>query len=223
MTQFIRPDIKARYELFNKYALNDQRNYYNRTIDKHRTATRQVNLIRASFALTTAVSSALAGLLLIIFYTTGQECSAQIVQQGQDLPAMCTPLQGFIALLVILSIAMPALGGFFTSLADLYQWDRLISIYESAVENIEVADSRSPDDDMTDVEYRASLRAFVEGTLQVMSDETAQWGQSIRTPRAIEEFIAEEQEKAQKYGGDANAPLNKTDTNTPTKKPDVNE
>jgi len=30
----------------------------------------------------------------------------------------------------------------------------------------------------------------------VMSDETAQWGQSIRTPAQIENFINEEVEKA---------------------------
>ena len=182
MTQFNRKDYEARYALFNRFALNDQRNYYSRTIDKHRLADGQVNRIRATLALITTLSSALAGLLILNNFTAGQQC--EVITAGY-----CANLQGFIAFLVILSVAMPALGGFFTSLADLYQWDRLISIYEAAIENIEVADARSPLEEMDDIDYLASLQAFSEGTLQVMSDETAQWGQSIRTPRAIEEFV----------------------------------
>lgn len=200
-----RDDMKARYELFDRFALSDQRNYYKRSIEKYSKSAKQVNLIRALMALITAVASALAGLLIATNFTAGGMCNADTIGAGGTYPQICTTLQIGISFLVILSIAMPAFGGFFTSLADLYQWDRLISIYDSAVENIEVADSRSPDDEMDDLDYRASLRAFVEGTLQVMSDETAQWGQSIRTPRAIEEFIQEEREKAAKYGGDADA------------------
>lgn len=200
-----RDDMKARYELFDRFALSDQRNYYKRTIDKYSKSAKQVNLIRALMALITAVSSALAGLLIATNFTAGGTCHPDMLARLGETPQVCYTLQLGISFLVILSIAMPAFGGFFTSLADLYQWDRLISIYDSAVENIEVADSRSPDDEMDDLDYRASLRAFVEGTLQVMSDETAQWGQSIRTPRAIEEFVQEEREKAARHGGDADA------------------
>ena len=82
----------------------------------------------------------------------------------------------------------PAIGGAFTTLASLYQWDRSASVYESALENLEVADSQSPLDDMDTLTYRAALRAYVENTLQVMSDESAQWGQSVRVPAQLEQF-----------------------------------
>lgn len=199
MAQFNREDLKARYALFEAFALDDQRHYYQRTIAKHRKAVQQVNIIRATMSLLTAISSAIVALLVLLYFSGGNECAI-----GTDpLPAFCTPLQWFLSFLVVLSVVLPAFGGFFGSLADLYQWDRLVSIYDSAVENIEVADARSPDDEMDTLEYRASLRAFAEGTLQVMQDESAQWGQSIRTPRAIEAFIAEERKKAARYGGDA--------------------
>jgi hypothetical protein len=50
------------------------------------------------------------------------------------------------------------------------------------------------------VNYNAALRAFAEGTLSVMRDETAQWGQLIRPPRQIEEFLQAEARKAQASG-----------------------
>lgn len=200
MAKFTAEDYEARYRLFDRFALTDQRNYYARTIKKHKVALSQVNVLRATFALITAIASALAGLLIATYFTDGRPCF-----DGTAEGISCGGIQFFISLLVVLSVAMPVLGGFFTSLADLYQWDRLISIYDAAVENLEVADSRSPLPDMNSIEYRASLRAFSEGTLQVMSDETAQWGQSIRTPRSIEEFIEEERKKVENIGGDADS------------------
>jgi len=207
VSQLNREDYEFRYKLFDRFALADQRNYYVRTTKKHRKALSQVNFMRALLAFFTAVSSALAGLLIVLNFTTGKQCF-------EDYPAGagCEGLQLFIYLLIIMSIVMPAFGGFFTSLADLYQWNRLISIYDSAVENIEVADALSPLDAMDQIEYRASLRAYAEGTLQVMSDETAQWGQSIRTPRSMEEFIEAERKKAAEYGGDADAGRDSADS-----------
>src|SRR5690606_16460215 len=109
-----------------------------------------------------------------------------------ETSAHCQTMQFLVGFFIAGSIAMPALGAFFNTIADLYQWDRLITIYDAALENIEVADARSPVPQMDDLHYRASLRAFTEGTLLVMSDETAQWGQSIRVPPQLDEFIEEE-------------------------------
>jgi len=202
MQPMSRKDMEARYKLFEKFALDDQRNYYKRTIEKHHKAADQVNKIRASVALATAVCAALVG-LISTFYFSGVDpvCSLPL---GENATTQCTAIYYLTFFLIVLAIGLPALGGFFNSLADLFQWDRLISIYESAVENIEVADARSPDPEMSDLQYRASLRAFAEGTLQVMSDETAQWGQSIRTPPDLEEFVEQEIELATRYGGNAN-------------------
>jgi hypothetical protein len=110
----------------------------------------------------------------------------------------CSTPNTWVPFLLVVAVVAPALGGAFTTLADLYQWDRLITIYDTAVENLEVADAQSPLDAMPDLDYRASLRAYAEGTLMVMRDETAQWGQLIKTPASLEKFIAEEKEKAER-------------------------
>jgi len=110
--------------------------------------------------------------------------------------AQCERVQALVHALMVIAVVAPAVGGAFTTLAGLYQWDRTASIYESALENLEVADSQSPLDDMDTLTYRAALRAYVENSLQVMSDESAQWGQSVRAPAQLEEFLREEREKA---------------------------
>jgi hypothetical protein len=108
----------------------------------------------------------------------------------------CDLIQGVVNFLMIMAVVTPAIGGAFTTLASLYQWDRTVSIYEGALENLEVADSQSPLPEMDDLTYKAALRAYIENTLRVMAEETAQWGQSVRTPPKLEAFIEEERLKA---------------------------
>ncbi|MBL8152928.1 MAG: hypothetical protein JNM70_01990 [Anaerolineae bacterium] len=202
MTKWNRADLETRYQMFNHFMLNDQRNYYNKTLDRHRTAAQQVNRWRAICALNTGLFAALAGLFVQVFFINNAVCVAPTPENA----GACTGLGVLVTILVILSVVMPALGAFFSSLADLYQWDRMITIYDSAVENIEFADAQSPMAEMDDAVYRQSINAFVEGTLLVMSDETAQWGQSIRTPPQVADFVAKMREKASQIGGDADTP-----------------
>lgn len=179
---FDRSDWRARYKLFDKFALNDQRNYYNTTRDRYRIAAAQVNRIRATLALFTGICSALAGTLVLVAFQEGGQC---------DAPDACLPLRAVVVLLTVLSVVLPAIAALFNTLADLYQWDRVMEVYDAASQTIEVADALSPlDDDPDDTSYRAALQAYAEGTLSVMADETAQWGQSIRTPKQLEEFVA---------------------------------
>lgn len=201
MTNLDRKDLEIRYEMFDKFALVDQRAYYHSTIEKHDAASGQVNRIRAMISLFTGISAAFAGLFVGINFTSTGVCSQTLA----TVPDFCIPLSFAVDVLILLSVALPALGGFFGTLADLYQWDRQISIYKAASESLEVADAHSPFDEMDDLTYRASLEVYSQGTLQVMSDETAQWGQSIRTPRGLETYIKEAREKAAAVGGDANA------------------
>jgi hypothetical protein len=96
---------------------------------------------------------------------------------------------GILIGLLIVAVVAPAMGGAFSTLSDLYQWDRLINVYDSALENLEVADAASPLEEMEPEVYGQSLRAYVAGTLSVMRDETAQWGQLIRTPSQLQQFM----------------------------------
>jgi hypothetical protein len=177
--------MEVMYALFERATLDDQRKYYQNTVKRSRAAARQVNRIRAMFAWLTGFSAAAAGLLVMI---TDPACASQLTAEA----AGCPLVPPAVGVLLVLAVFAPAMGAAFGTLADLYQWDRLVKIYEVAVDNLEVADAKSPVPEMDDAYYRASLKAYAEGTLSVMRDESAQWGQIIRTPETIQRFIEQE-------------------------------
>lgn len=194
MPNLTRKDLEARYVMFQDFALKDQRGYYAATIKKHRQASQQVNQLRATIALLTGVAAASVGLIAAMNFNV---CPPDFIPNPQTIvpTAGCEWWKLTINFAIILATGLPAFAAFFNMLADLYQWDKLIAIYDAAQENIEVADAHSPIDSMGLKEYRASLQAYAQGTLDVMSDETAQWGQSIRTPKGMQEYLDEAQEK----------------------------
>ena len=208
MADLSRKDLETRYELFDHFALNDQRSFYERKVAQFEASSMQVNRIRATISLLTGFAAAIAGLIGGIYFTQSGSCHANTMP---DLVGNCRTLAITVDVAIILSVALPALGGFFNTLADLYQWDKQITLYHSAKENIEVADALSPLDEMPDDLYRASLTAYSEGTLQVMSDETAQWGQSIRTPKGIQEFVEDAKRRTAELTGTSS-----TTDDTPT-------
>jgi hypothetical protein len=217
-----RKHTEALYALFKDAALEDQRRYYQRAVKRNRNAAAQVNRLRALFALLTGLSSALAGLIVAYSVAGGgiETCNPTVLRAiAADAPAVeatqtpeeeaaiaagtgtpepsCTAINTVVPLLLVVAVVAPALGAAFTTLADLYQWDRLITVYDVALENLEVADAQSPVPSMDDLVYRAALRAYTEGTLSVMRDETAQWGQLIKTPESLDAFVTQEAAKAQ--------------------------
>jgi hypothetical protein len=190
MADLTREQMEALGKVFNTFALDDQRNYYRSAVTKYRRSASQVNLLRAAFSFLTGLASALAGLLVLGYLPDSGQCLA-----GEST---CRLVGVVVFVLLVIAIVAPVLGGAFSNLADLFQWDRLVNVYSTALENIEVADALSPDPEMDETKYRASYTAYTSGTLQVMRDESAQWGQLIRTPAQIETFLAEEIEKAEK-------------------------
>lgn len=204
MDELTRADMQARYRLFDRFALKDQKAYYDSTVARYRKSATQVNRYRAGFAFLTGFSAAAAGLIVQTSFTDGAPCGAL----AQNPPGYCGALEIATGILAVLAIIFPVLGGAFSMLADLYQWDKLITIYEGALVNMEVADALSPTESMDDnTVYRASMRAFAEGALTVMNDETAQWGQSVRTPPQLEQFIEEERQKVARRQRRRNPPI----------------
>jgi len=167
---------RAVYEIFHEFALEDQQSYYARKMNDNRAAARTVNFWRAFFSFMAGVASALMALIVGV---SGVDCTVGVVS------FTCVGL----GTLAIVSVVAPAIGAAFTTLGDLYQWDRTSAIYEVAIENLKVADAESPDEGEDDAAYRAALVAYTMGTLQVMKDETAQWGTLIRTPQQLENFV----------------------------------
>lgn len=200
MPNLTRKDLEARYVMFQDFALEDQRSYYAATIKKHRKASQQVNQLRATISLLTGVAAASVGLIAAMNFNV---CDP-IPESTGFLPSAGCEWWGLsINVLIILATGLPAFAAFFNMLSDLYQWDKLIAIYDAAQENIEVADAHSPIDSMGLKEYRASLQAYAQGTLDVMSDETSQWGQSIRTPKGMQQYLDKAAEDAAKVSGDS--------------------
>ncbi len=184
---FDRKLMEAKYRMFDHFALSDQRIYYNKSVSKNRHASAQVNFIRAACALFTIIVTGLA-----TYIVQTQFISVGAGTCGSDLSAPvspeCSQAQLIVNILLVLSVTFPALGAFFNMLSDLYQWDRLIKVYDEAEKSLEVPDAMSPDPRMDDTEYRTNLLAYATGTLKVMRDETAQWGQLIRPSEDLEQF-----------------------------------
>ena len=198
MSNFNRPDWELRYNIFDKFALKDQKNYYLKVVANNRIASMQVIQLRALFAFLTGFSAALAGLIVQTTFVDSATCGSIAAEAG-TLPSFCTGMKAFTMLLAIFAVVFPAVGTMFSSLSDLYQWDKLNDIYKVSLENLELADTLSPSDNIPESEssiYEASVRAFVAGTLDVMADESSQWGQSIRTPEAMEKFVEEAKAKS---------------------------
>ncbi|MDZ4769022.1 MAG: hypothetical protein SGJ24_07835 [Chloroflexota bacterium] len=219
-----RDDLNVRFRIFERAVLEDQRAYYKREIDRNQRASRQINRTRAFFAFLAGVASLLAALVGgFIASRQGQgacalaelssiasanldqaqsaEIDAALSRGGNDAEEStmsCNGLRIFTSILMIVAVGAPALGAAFTTLADLYQWERLASIYETAQKSLAVSDALSPLEEEPDQVYHASLNAFVEGTLSVMRDETSQWGQLVKMPDALQEYIDRARDAAEK-------------------------
>jgi hypothetical protein len=194
MEELDRNRLEALYRLFDKFALEDSRAFYKTAIQNHRRAAAQVNFIRAFASFLAGFAAALVSLIVQSVYVSGSACLAPATPEQIGY---CQFINLTIIVLMVLAIVSPAVSSAFSTLADLYQWDRQISLYDEALRNLAIADARSPDPEMDNATYRAALKSYALGTLTVLYDEAAQWGQMIRTPVQIEEFIRRSQERAQ--------------------------
>ncbi|HRE46977.1 MAG TPA: hypothetical protein PLD47_04570 [Aggregatilineales bacterium] len=178
--------MEALNKLFNRFAVEDQRVYYEYAIERNRRAGSQVSLIRAFTAFVAGFAAALTALLVQSVFVPGAQCTMDTAGISY-----CDTMKFLVSLTTLIAVIAPAIGSAFNGLSDLYQWDRQVGMFTSALESLVVADAYSPDSEEADTYYRASLSAFAQGTLEVMESETAQWGQLVRTPEQIEKFLAE--------------------------------
>lgn len=190
-----RQDYEARYRIFDKFALQDQRNYYQNKTEMFRASRGQVNFIRAMMGLLTGLATAIAMYLASRAY--GGDCAAEAAEAVQAA-AGCIGLRAATGVLAGLSIIFPAVAGFFGALQSLYQWDRFVQIYKDALESLEAADAQltTRTSSIPDEKFMAAYLAYTEGTLEVMESETSQWGQTVKTPAQIEAFVQRQVDKA---------------------------
>ena len=200
-------ELRARSELFRQFAYDDQQHYYEAAVEHNRKAASQVNRLRALFALVTGFASALAGLLVQVSLNSDANCglgkqAQTIINSAMSTSSHCVNIQTAANILLALAVIAPAFAGALNILSDLFQWDRLTTIYSAALENMQVAYTYTPEDDMPDDEFKFSAEAFGKDTLAVMSEESAQWGQAIRTPPTLTDFLKQEADKAAHAGAD---------------------
>lgn len=170
-----RERLQALNRIFERFALRDQQSYYKSTLEKNRKSAQQVNTWRAMLALAGGAVSALVGVLAAMGHIGGL----------------------WISLLVVVAVITPALGAAFASLHSLFQWERLATVYRDALQNLYLADALSPVDEITDdEEYYTHFTAFVDATLEVMHEETGQFGNLIKSPEQTNEFLRRAQERA---------------------------
>lgn len=163
-------------EIFDRFAVKDQQSYYLRTINKNRASGKQVNFARAFLAFLGGAASALVGTLA----SAGNDNSVEI------------------GILVLVAVIAPALGAAFASLLSLYQWERMTAVYEDALNNVYVADALSPVAELADdKEYYDSLMAFVDATLDIMREETSQFGNLLKSSEQISEFLSKSKERSE--------------------------
>jgi hypothetical protein len=63
--------------------------------------------------------------------------------------------------------------------------------------NVFLADALSPRDDMTDEEFYMYLTAYSDAVLDIMHEETAQFGNMIRSSQQIQDFLDKSRQRAQ--------------------------
>lgn len=196
MTEINRQELEARYQVFDRFILKDQKAYYQKAIVRNRKAANQVNRFRGLCAALAAIAAGSAGVIVSAFFTGDQTCAADAAARA----GYCTVAEVSTVILVILAMILPSIGSIFSTLMELYQWDRVSDLYESATENLEVADALSPAPGVPDDEqYREFFRVYAEGALTIMNAETSQWGQSIRTPEELKEFVSSQHIRTQSY------------------------
>lgn len=163
-------------DIFDKFALKDQENYYESAIEKNRLSAREVKLLQALFAFLGGLASAIIGLL-------------EATDNSSD---------ELIIPLVIVAVVAPGVGATFGSLISLFQWDRLMTVYDDTLKSILVADAMSPRPSVkNDVDYYTQMLAFVDASLDIMREETGQFGSMIRSSQQIDEFVKKSTARAE--------------------------
>ena len=186
-----RTNSEARYDVFQRFIFEDQRDYYVNKVRRNQRAAGQVNNWHALFALLAGSSSALAALLLAIGIKPPAE-TCTVVLLGWN----CDTWSHILVALPFLSVVFPALAAAFGTLADLYQWDRLESIYEATGKSLKKVHASAPRHHTADADYQTWVETYAMSVLAVMSAEATQWGQEIKTPEALEKFKTDMEARA---------------------------
>jgi hypothetical protein len=193
---YARYNAEALNLLFSERAFEDQEEYYAQRTRRNNLAAKQVTSLRATLAFFAGLSSAAATLLFTFKESSGCPRFVEI-QLGKVTPDPgCAVLNALLVALPIFCIVFPALGAAFHTLSDLFQWERLGTVYGTAMANLKSAGAKAPLPRMSNSAYDRLLEIYALNTLAVMRDEATQWGQLIKAPEATTSFIAGAEERA---------------------------
>jgi hypothetical protein len=171
-----RERMKVLVTIFDRFMLKDQQAYYKKAIEKYRGSAMEVIRIQAGFALLGGLVSAAVGLLEAIDYNRDE----------------------FVLPLVFIAVIAPGISAAFASLNSLFQWDRMATLYEDTLNSIYMADAMSPQEELVkDHDYYLQLMAFVDSTLNIMQEETGQFGAMVRSSQQIDQFVEKQRDRAE--------------------------
>src|SRR5512142_1483033 len=88
-----RKHMEAFTRLFDHFALQDQRSYYEQTIELYQAAGRQIGRARAVCSLLAGLGAAFAGLIVQSVYVSGARCTLNPIQAADQ--SYCS-LMGFL-------------------------------------------------------------------------------------------------------------------------------
>ncbi|MDZ4768305.1 MAG: SUMF1/EgtB/PvdO family nonheme iron enzyme [Chloroflexota bacterium] len=157
---------EALYAIINHHLLNDARIFFIYNIRRYQTVAVQCSLISATSLLVAGITVSLAGVLHV-------------------MNSVCDPndLCSISPILLVISLTAAGIALLFFVMTLVYQFDRLISIFELSLENLEAADAISPlSNEPDDRAFRVELEQYTEAILRVLEDEAAQYGQPTRSP-----------------------------------------
>lgn len=167
-----RERMKALNAIFENHALNDQISFYQKKSQRSRRAFYQSNTMRAIFAFLGGLASAIVA-------------------------ALSNAPEEVVTAFVMVAIIAPALATAVATYSSVYDWERLAKIYRDALNNVYLADALSPREEMTDEEFYMYLTAYTDAVLDIMHEETAQFGNMIRSSQQIQDFLDKSRQRAQ--------------------------
>ncbi len=163
---------EAIYRLVWRGLYDDSRVYFRVTIDRYQ---RVLALCRRIIGLALLVTAVCAAAAVILFTT---------LAGGGCIDALLCGVIGAVArFLIIAALTGGAVALLFLFIPLLYQWERLIAVFQASLLNLETIGAASPLNSQPiadDGEYRREVESFTEAVLRVLEEESAQYGQRAR-------------------------------------------
>lgn len=172
--RFERERDEAMWRLLRRFLYDNASVYYKTKIDRYRRVNSLCNRFGAFSNVMAGIYIAAAGVITVVRQVFSLDLPGLAGVCGGPV---CDILALLVPLLIIASLFSAASALLFGILPLIYQWERLIVIFETSLDNLDQVDAE-PDDTLPDAAFRSQFEAFIEAALRVLETEAAQYGQA---------------------------------------------